>query len=504
MRRLLFTVVSSAMLCSATYAAESAQDAELVDAARVDTQLARKLLLATPRPNVNEVSSDGTSALQWAVYHNDEMLVDALLSAGANANSQNDYGSSPMSEAATMGNVHVLQALLKHGADVESANADGQTALMILAQTSNVEAAKLLLKHGANVNAREKWREQTPLMWAAAEAQPQMVKLLISYGADVNARSLVNEWPRQVTAEPRMQARPSGGFTPLLYAARKGCAECVRYLLKGGADINLADPDGVTPLVMATINFSYDAAAVLISKGADVNRWDYWGRSPLYSAVDGNTLPTGGRADRPSLDKTTALQVIEMLLKAGANPNLQLKLFPPYRSLRDDRGADGMLTIGATPLLRAAKAGDISAMKLLLAYGANLELPNVTGITPLLAAAGIGSSPLDTRGRYKTEAQAVEVAELLIAKGADMQARDRNGQTALHGAAKWGWNDLVKTLANHNVDLLAKDVQGRTAADVARGDGGGSSGRATAEGHPETEKLLRQLMGAQPQPTASN
>ncbi|MBX5461848.1 MAG: ankyrin repeat domain-containing protein [Steroidobacteraceae bacterium] len=509
-RSAALAVIATFVTCGLAHAAKPVveaveKDAPLVLAVRQkDFAAARALLSAEPRPDVNQTTSDGTTALHWAVYHNDVDLVERLIKAGANVNARNDYGATPMSEAAVVGNVKVLRALLEHGADVESPNADGQTALMTLARTSNVEAAKLLIKRGASVNAREQWRGQTPLMWAAAEAQPAMVKLLVEHGADVNARSLVNEWERQVTAEPRMQARPSGGFTPLLYAARKGCVECAKILVKAGADKDLTDPDGVTPLLLATLNFNFDVAAFLVEAGANVNKWDTWGRSPLYAAVDMNTLPTGGRADRPSLDKTTSLQLIEMLLKAGANPNLQLKLFPPYRSLRDDRGADTMLTVGTTPLIRAARAGDVAAMRLLLAHGANVELTTARGITPLMAAAGNGASKIDTRGRYRTEEQAIEAVKLLLAAGANVNARDESGQTALHGAARWGWNDLVKTLVAANVDLNAKDAQGRTAADIARGSSGGASGRASAEAHPETEALLRKLMAEANPPVASN
>jgi uncharacterized protein len=364
--------------------------APLVLAARDNDMATVQALLAThPAPDVNQRTADGTSTLHWAVYHGDADLVAKLLAAGANANARNDYGSTPMSEAAVRGDVKILRALLAAGADVDSANADGETALMILARTSNVEAAQLLLSHGAQVNAREQWRNQTALMWAAAQRQPAMVRLLVSHGATVDERSLVNNWARQVTAEPRMQARPSGGFTPLLYAARSGCLECAQILIKAGAEPNLGDPDGVSPLLTAVLNFHFDIAALLIKRGVDVDHWDTWGRSALYEAVDLDSLPVGGRADRPSVDQTTSLQLIRMLLTAGANPNLQLKLFPPYRSLRDDRGADSLLTVGATPLLRAAKSGDLPAIQLLLAHGANLELPTTTGVRPLLAAAGI-------------------------------------------------------------------------------------------------------------------
>ena len=478
-------------------------DAPVALAARQnDAAKVRELLNAKPRPDVNVPTADGTSALHWAVYHGDADLADRLIAAGAKVNAKNDYGATPLSEAAVVGNVQVLRKLLAAGADVESPNGDGQTALMVIARTSNVDAAKLLISKHANVNAVEQWRGQTPLMWAAAENQPAMVKLLIEHGAKVNARSVVNVWERQVTAEPRMQARPSGGFTPLLYAARKGCLECARLLVKAGADKDLNDPDNVSPLLLATLNFNFDVAAFLIKEGANVNKWDTWGRAPLYAAVDMNTLPTGGRADRPSLDKTTGLELIEILLDAGANPNLQLKLFPPYRSLRDDRGADTLLSVGTTPLIRASKAGDIEAMKLLIAHGANVDLPTATGITPLMAAAGNGSSGLDTRGRYKTEAQAIEAVELLAKSGANVNAQDRGGQTALHGAASWGWNGLVKSLAANNVNLTVQDAQGRTAADIAKG-AASSSGRAAAQAHPETEALLRQLMAGKSPPTAS-
>ena len=107
----------------------------------------------------------------------------------------------------------------------------------------------------------------------------------------------------------------------------------------------------VTPLIMAVSNFHFDVGACLVSRKANVNTWDWWGRTPLYEAVDLNTIPHGGRPDRPSLDNTASVKMIEILLEAGANPNAQLKLFPPYRAVGPDRGADMMLTMGATPLL---------------------------------------------------------------------------------------------------------------------------------------------------------
>ncbi len=355
-------------------------------------------------PNVAD--ADGSTALLWAVHNDDADLVKTLLAAGADPKKANAYGATPMSEAAIVADVAVLEALLGAGADVESKNADGQTALMVVARTSNVAAAELLIKHGADVNAREDRKGQTALMWATAESQPAMVKALLAHGADANARSTVYDWERRVTAEPRMKNMPSGGFTPLLFAARQGCLECAKELVGAGAKVDMTDPDGITPLLSSLLNAHFDTAKYLLSAKANPNKWDWWGRTPLYAAVDYNTLPHGGRPDRPSLDDTTCLQMIETLLAAGANVNAQLKLFPPYRSLRMDRGADAILDIGTTPLLRAARGADVDAMKVLLAHGALVDLPQVSGATPLMVAVGL-AAPTDTRGKFRTELDAL-------------------------------------------------------------------------------------------------
>src|SRR5688572_10085978 len=471
----------------------------LVDAAKAGDRAAAVALI-DKRADVNAPEADGTTALHWAAHHGDVDLVQRLIRAGAKVNVVNDFGATPMSEAAVLADPTLLAALLEAGGSVESANGDGQTALMIVARTSRVDAARLLLKHGANVNAVEKWRGQTALMWAAAQSQPAMVKVLIDAGAEVNARSTVNNWQRQVTAEPRAIYRPAGGLTPLLYAAREGCVECASALADAGADLNLADPEGISPLLMAVINMRYDLAADLIRRGANPNKWDFWGRAPLYAAVDLNTVPRGGRPDRPVLEKTTSLQIVEKLLDAGANPNAQLKLAPPFRNVGNDRGLDGMLTTGATPLLRAAKALDAPAIAVLLAKGADIKLTNSRGIAPTMAAAGMGSVDADTRGFYlseDTEQRSIASLTLLLMAGGDINARDPRGLTPLHEAARWGWNDVVQFLVGNGADLNVKDNRGNTPVDSALGKAGGNSrGGQRIDVHEDTAALLKKLMTA--------
>jgi len=447
--------------------------------------------------NAQAMQPDGTTPLHYAAHFADIGVIKALLKARADPNARNDFGATPLAEAATTGSAEAIGLLLKAGADVESPNPEGQTALMVVARTGKVEAAKMLLKAGADVNAREGWAGQTALMWAAAQGRPEMIRLLLKSGAKVDARGAVREWARRVTSEPRPKGMNRGGFTPLLYAAREGCIACAKELLAGGADIDLADPDQTTPLVVALMNLHFDFAALLIQQGADVDRWDLYGQSPLYVAIDMNTLPVGGRPDIPSADFTTGVQVAEMLLARGANPDIPLKLRPPYRNYIFDRGGDGMLSTGATPALRAAKGGDVAALKVLAKYKADLNFANDQGVTPLLAAAGMGFGSNPTRGRFKTDEQAAECVRVLVQAGVDVnQFQDRTRQTALHAAAQRGWLHTVKALAELGADVDFADSRGMRAYDMVAGRGEQRGGEPPAGPQKQTMDLLYSLVVA--------
>jgi ankyrin repeat protein len=470
---------------------------ELIQAVKAGDTIAVESLIKQGA-DVNAPETNGTTPLHWAVYQRDAGMVKRLLAAGAKPSVVNQFGSSPMQEAALTGGVEIIKLLLAAGADPDSANAEGQTALMLVARTGNVDAAKALLIAGAHVNAIESFGGQTALMWAAAERQPAMIRLLLEYGAQADARSTVRDWQTRITAEPRPKDRHIGGFTALLYAAREGCVECAKALIEGRADINLYTRDRETPLVLALENQHFDFAKYLISAGADLDKWDLYGRSPLYVAVDLSTLPTGGRPDTPSTDQTTTLEVIQMLLEKGANPNLQLKLRPPYRNVPFDRGGDQVLSTGATPLLRASKAGDnLAAMKLLLEHGALVDLPNAEGVTPLMIAGGMGHSSNPSRGRYQTEDDSVEALKILLKAGADVNRRAANGQTAMHGAALKGWNATIRFLAANGAELEPQDRDGKTPLDLANGNyrpsaQNGVNDHPTA--YPETVKLIKELI----------
>ena len=486
MRRLLFLLAAALPAFSA--------DTRVVDAAKAGDR-AGVIALVQQHADVNAAEPDGTTALDWAAREDDLEMADRLIRAGADVKTANRYGVTPLYLACQNGSAAMIERLLAAGADPNAAVTLGETALMTVARTGNVEAARALLAHGAAVDAREQWRGQTALMWAVGEGHPEMVQELIAHGADVNARSAVQHWERQVTAEPREKWLPPGGLTPLLFAARQACLACARVLVDKGADLNAGDPDGISSVLSAAINGHYDVAIFLLDKGADPNLADNTGRTALYAAVDCHTMPASNRPSPKEIDNQhTSLDLIETLLAHGANVNARLLKQQPYRA-KLDRGTDTMFTTGTTPLLRAAKAGDVEVVKLLLAKGADVKLATKNEINPLMAAAGVGTKEEDTTGRYKTQAETIETIQLCLNAGLDVNAADNRGDTALFGAAREGYTDVVKFLAQHGARLDAKNRRGQTPLDAAMGLAGGAGFDGSAGvPHPETAEAIRQLM----------
>lgn len=491
------TLVVAALAVLPVLAAPEVQpaNAPLVEAIKAGQRSAALDMIAKKSADVNAAEADGTTPLLWAANLNDTDLALRLLKAGANPKAANRLGSTPLEEAAFNANTDLMKALLDAGADPNTAGADGQTPLMLVSRTANVAAAKLLLDKSANPNAREKQRGQTALMWAAAAGQGAMMRLLLDHGAQVDAASDTDLMTPLVSAEPRAQPRPPGGETAMLFSTREGCMDCVQALVEHGANPDLADPEGVTPLITAVFNTHFDVAKYLIDKGANIDKWDWWGRTPLYLAVDYNTLPHGGRPDQPSLDETQPIDIIRILLDKGANPNPQLKLFPPYRATGNDRGLDTMINVGTTPLLRAAKALDAPVIKLLLDHSAIVDLPNTQGWTPTVAASGMGSVDADTRGYFTTsdvQERSIAALDLLLAHGGALNGgAGRFEAVPLHGAAFWGWNKVVEYLLSKGADINAKDSRGYTAVDYAMGRAGGNSrGGQRKDVHQDTADLL--------------
>lgn len=433
--------------------------------------------------DVNHRNPDGSTPLQWAVYEGDVAEVSRLLDSGADVTLANNYGASPMGLAAEVADSEILTQLLEAGADVDSPNPEGQTALMLVARTGTLDSAQLLLDHGATVDAREGWGGQTALMWASARRHPQMMELLIEHGAEIDARSTRRDYQRHVQAEGRPKNLDTGGFTPLLYAARENCIACVDVLLANGADIDLPDPDGVSPLQVAIMNANWDLTKGLIEAGADVNQWDIYGEAPLFTAIGLYTRISGGRASIDPLNETEGLDIIRMLLDGDANPNMQL-FFRPSNA----RGSTN--TRGSTPLIRAANNGDQEMVELLLEYGADATIYMADRQTPIHAVLAGRSS----------EQQALELIRIFYTAGTDIDIvalvnhrEEIRGGTALHYAVRKRYNDVIRELASYGIDMNAEDQDGLTALDYTQSRGFMPFMALQTQPYDDEEALLREF-----------
>jgi uncharacterized protein len=386
--------------------------------------------------DVNAAQADGMTALHWAVYHDDPRTATLLIKAGANARATNRYGVTPLSLACTNGNTEIVELLLKAGADANTTLHGGETALMTAARTGKVGPVKALLARGAEVNARDR-KGQTALMWAAAEGHADVVTALLAAKADFRT------------------PLPSG-FTPLLFAAREGRLEVVRVLLEAGADVNeairskKAVPRGPRPgtsaLLLAVENGHFELAIALVKAGADPNdqrsgcaalHMISWVRQPNRGdSEDGDPPPTGS-------GKLTSLEFVKQLVAQGAKVNLPQKKGVPGRGI--------LGRVGATPLIAAASTSDVALVRTLLALGANPKLTNADGTTPLLAATGVGvGAPEEAAG---SEPEALEMVKILLKLGADVNAVDKKGETAMHGAAYRNHPRVVQLLADNGARI---------------------------------------------------
>ena len=492
----------------AAFTAAASGPESLSDLIRAGNREAVLAAITSPAVDVNAAEPDGSTALLWATYKVDHEMVRALLKAGAKANVTNNYGASPLTEAVKLGDLDMVRMLLDAHADVNSPNPDGQTALMLAANVGSLKIAELLISRGATVNTVENYRGQTALMWAAAENHPEIVDLLLSKRADVKLRAKSDDWGRQMTSEPRAQFRPTGGLTALLYATRSGCHQCVVSLLKAGADINQPNPDGITPLINALDNRDYDIAMYLLDKGANPSVWDMTGRTPLYVAVDmhsyngrsgaGNAQFQGAEeisGPARAENKATAVDVVNRLIGTGVDVNHELTRMRPNGNGRG-RFADYMMRGGTGPLMIATLTLDDEMVEILLEHGAEVDVPNVFQITPLMAAAGMSGSSRGGVGsaiggpgrgqQQDIQARAIKVLDLLLAHGANInarvldshthtaklvayvQGRDHEGQTALFAASEAGWDRVVKHMLERGADPAVVDAAHKTCLDYAR------------------------------------
>lgn len=487
------------VMLSAGVASLSADDARLVDLVKAGDAAVVRSWLAAHRRDVDQPASDGSTALHWAAETGRADLVTLLLAAGAHPNVTNRLGAPPLMPAVIRGDGAMTQALIRAGAKASMPLSGGLTLLMLASRTGDPPTVTALIESGADVNAADPAMGETALMWAAAENHPDVVRALVAAGADVNRRSARMTFSRDRFGDgrsARFTVLPRGEWTALMYAARQNAPEAVRALTAAGATLDAVDPDGTTALVLAVINAHYDLAAQLLDLGANPNLADAAGMTALYAAVDMNTIDeTPGRPAPVPSGTLSALDIMKALLDHGAAPDPVLAR-PILERVHNN--PDGGLAAGATPLMRAARKGDLASMRLLLDRGARVNARTARGATALAYLVGFGGqirfSEYDTR--KAADAEFVQGIELVLSRGADVEAVDESGQTALHVAVGARGLPVVASLLSRGARPDVKDAQGRTPLDVALGTGSRGRAGAPAPVRAEAADLLRQALAA--------
>jgi ankyrin repeat protein len=430
---LLASVLGVPLVAGAALAAGTG-DLSLANAAKQRDRNAVQSLLNGPAKDV--AGAEGRAALIWAITRNDVEMADLLLRAGADPKAANEYGATALYAAADNADAAMTKKLLAAGADPNAALNSGETPLMLAARDGRVDTVHALLEGGADPNAKEKNGEQTALMWAIAGRHSAVAKELVQYKADVNARS-------------------KGGSTALMFAAR-GDMESARTLLNAGADPNLQIPDwGGTALIIASTMGQADIVEALLDKGADPNYRDKNSFTALHSAVRDSDY------GEDAAQRARAVATVKVLLAHRADPNARLHQEKPTV-----RGLDELQFEGATPLALAAEVNNLDAIKVLVAGGADPNIPTAMGTTPLMLASGAATDVQRARS-IEERGLAVETARYLVEHGADVNAVGEFGWTPLHAASYQGLTDVIELLVSKGAKLETKDKLGQTPLSIS-------------------------------------
>ncbi|TDI47952.1 MAG: hypothetical protein E2P02_02160 [Acidobacteria bacterium] len=519
--------------------------------------------------DVNARFGDGMTGLHWAARKGNAAIAEVLIGAGADLEATTRIGAhTPLHVASAAGRASVVKGLLLAGANANAITTTGATPLHFAAASGSALAVAALVEHGAKVNAAEPHWGQTALMFAAAAGRTEVVEVLLEGEADPSIAAKVvdlverNEYdqserrernkriaklraaamknapidsntPGETETEPedrdealRRGGEPvpldyaaliatHGGLTPLLLAAREGHVGTALALIKGTADINqVSAADNTSPMLIAMFNGHFDLAMQLFERGADPSVASDAGATPLYAALNMHWAPKA-RHPQPVAymqQELTYLEVMETLLKAGVDPNVRLKKTLWYTTY--NRDLLGVNRAGATPFWRAAHALDIDAMRLLLAHGADPNMPTLKiperkrrdgdntdhsglppvpmggpAVYPIHAASGVGHGQgfAGNSHRHVPDGWLPAVKFLVEELGAEVNVRDYKGYNTVHHAAARGDNELIQYLVSKGADVTFVSRKGQTTADMANGP------VQRVQPYPETVALLESL-----------
>ena len=491
--------------------------------------------------------NDAYTPMHMAARGGHAGVITLLVEAGADpAVATSRTGVTPMHLAAKAGSGEAIRALATGGAQVDARDHQwGQTPLIFAAGFNRLVAVNTLIELGADVSLTENvlhmptryavdraaraarnevlesFRAQSdnPGLWAPTPQQVQAASEAAWRVQSLSPEEIIGKATEQQMTENQLALLETnalsyhemvgnqGGLTALLHASRDGFRDVVHALLDAGAGINqVSTGEKNSPLLIAAINGHFDLMLELLERGADPRLADLSGSTPLFAVINTQYAPKTRYPQQQAFkqQETSHLEVMEALLEAGADPNVQLDRHLWYLEYNFAQLSVNMW--GATPFWRAAHGTDEKAMRLLLQYGADPTVPTRRppsrrrggyggggggdrvdpsglppvptggpGVFPIHAASGVGYSGGDGAGRagvshiHVPNGWMPSVKLLLEELGADVNARDHNGYTPLHFAAARGDNDLILYLVEKGADVMAVSRRGQTVVDMANG-----------------------------------
>ncbi len=477
--------------------------------------------------NANLPDARGTTPLMMAAASGGAEAVKVLLDHGANVNARESaHRQTALMFAAALNRDAAIKVLLEHGADAKLTTKlvdpgcgsvfDVNACLEVDDDGNPVDEEGNPIPKGKESGAGKSAAKETSanptgqsssVLGAQVAELQALVKTLVARVDEMEKRSAGAKAPpaaagsaaaktENASATPKVEAKAAprrkgpafmGGMTALLFAARDGQKDAARALLDAGADVNeVGAGDKMSPLVMAISNGHYDLARYLLDHGADPNLASDIGLTALYATVDMQWAPYAWLPQPiTAQEKITYLDLMKALLDRGANPNARLKQKVWFRTLAGDNS--WVDPAGATAFWRAAQSDDVAAMRFLVAHGADPKIPTTAGVTPLMVAAGLGWAPNFSRNAPDSWMAAVKYC---LELGADVNAADTKGYTALHGVAFRGDNEMIGFLVEKGAKVDGKTKKGDTIADMANGP------IAHSIPHPETVALLEKLGSA--------
>ena len=492
-------------------------------------------------------SSGGATALHFAAGVGNTDAMAALLDHGAKVDQPDvTYGQTPLMWAASADRVRAVELLMRKGASLKATSKVEDVKAFekrfvedVALRSKKLVAARALERAAARARlpkdsiakldsivrrdsvarrdsvvkdstakavVRDSIYKANPAKAAADKAAKAKADSLKAAGKLSPADSA-----KKVAADSVMSRQESygelvgakGGLTPLLFAVRQGNRQTVEALLAAGADLNqVSAGDHTSPLLMATINGQFDLAAMLLARGADVKLASDAGNTPLYAVLN-TQWATKSEYPQPTVQyqqKTNYLDLVEALIKAGADVNARLVKHLWFMSYNFD--LVGVNTQGATPFWRAAYALDLPAMRLLKQYGADHTIPTTKAkgrfsveeregpdtakkdpsglppveigglaVYPINAASGVayGEGFAANSHNHAPDAWMTAVKYLIEELGADVNQRDHNGYTPLHNAASRGDHEMIHYLLAKGAVISVVSRKGQTVADMANG-----------------------------------